>query len=138
MKKFKVSDPRTFRYLNQTNCYEVAHVDDAREYIETRNAMDVVGINQEEQVDFWFVNLEWIKHIHAIWYCRNFRIYVQEAIFRMVAAILHLGNINFDKGNDMDSSKLKDKKSIYHLNTAAELLMCDTRTLLIVEIFSIA
>lgn len=49
-KKFKVVDPRTFHYLNQTNCYEVANVDDAREYLETRNAMDIVGINVEEQV----------------------------------------------------------------------------------------
>ena len=50
VKKFKVADPRTFHYLNQTNCYEVANVDDAREYLETRNAMDVVGISQDEQV----------------------------------------------------------------------------------------
>lgn len=50
MKRFKVGDPRSFHYLNQTNCYEVANVDDAREYIETRNAMDIVGIDQEEQV----------------------------------------------------------------------------------------
>jgi myosin-5 len=45
-----VGDPRSFHYLNQTNCYEVANVDDAREYIETRNAMDIVGIDQDEQV----------------------------------------------------------------------------------------
>ncbi|XP_009395668.2 myosin-12-like isoform X1 [Musa acuminata AAA Group] len=101
VKKFKVADPRTFHYLNQTNCYEVANVDDAREYLETRNAMDVVGISQEDQ----------------------------EAIFRVVAAILHLGNINFDKGKETDSSKLKDEKSVYHLETAAELLMCDGKSL---------
>ena len=50
LKKFKLGDPRTFHYLNQTSCYEVANVDDAREYLETRNAMDVVGISQDEQV----------------------------------------------------------------------------------------
>ncbi|KAK3439717.1 hypothetical protein EUGRSUZ_B00072 [Eucalyptus grandis] len=67
--KFKLGDPRTFHYLNQSNCYEVANVDDAREYWETRNATDIVGISQDEQ----------------------------DAIFRVVAAILHLGNlcINF-------------------------------------------
>ncbi|RWW20048.1 hypothetical protein GW17_00015863 [Ensete ventricosum] len=52
VKKFKVADPRAFHYLNQTNCYEVANVDDAREYLETRNAMDVVGISQDEQVTY--------------------------------------------------------------------------------------
>lgn len=98
-KKFKVADPRTFHYLNQTSCYEVANVDDAREYLETRHAMDVVGINQEEQ----------------------------DAIFRVVSAILHLGNVNFAKGKETDSSKLKDEKSIYHLKVSAELLMVDEK-----------
>lgn len=100
-KKFKLGDPKTFHYLNQTNCYKVANVDDAREYLETRNAMDVVGISQDEQ----------------------------DAIFRVVAAILHLGNIDFIKGSETDSSKLKDQKSRYHLQTAAELLMCDEKAL---------
>jgi myosin-5 len=98
-KKFKVGDPRTFHYLNQTNCYEVSNVDDAREYLETRNAMDIVGIGQE----------------------------AQDAIFRVVAAILHLGNVNFIKGEEADSSKLRDDKSRYHLQTAAELLMCNEK-----------
>ncbi|AQK62955.1 Myosin-12 [Zea mays] len=101
VKRFKVGDPRSFHYLNQTNCYEVANVDDAREYIETRNAMDIVGIDQEEQ----------------------------DAIFRVVAAILHLGNINFSKGQEIDSSKLRDDKSVHHLKTVAELLMCDEKAL---------
>jgi hypothetical protein len=47
---------------------------------------------------------------------------LQEAIFRVVAAILHLGNINFAKGTENDSSVIKDDKSRFHLNTAAELL----------------
>lgn len=101
VKRFKVGDPRSFHYLNQTSCYEVANVDDAREYLETRNAMDIVGISQEEQ----------------------------DAIFRVVAAILHLGNINFSKGKEIDSSRLKDEKSINHLKTVAELLMCDEKSL---------
>ncbi|ESQ51775.1 hypothetical protein EUTSA_v10016137mg [Eutrema salsugineum] len=101
VKKFKLGDPRTFHYLNQTNCYEVSNVDDAREYMETRNAMDIVGIGQE----------------------------AQDAIFRVVAAILHLGNVNFIKGEDADSSKLRDDKSRYHLQTAAELLMCNEKML---------
>lgn len=50
LKKFKLGDPRTFHYLNQSNCYDVANVDDSREYLETRNAMDIVGISQDEQV----------------------------------------------------------------------------------------
>ncbi|MFS7930996.1 putative myosin ATPase [Helianthus anomalus] len=48
-KRFKLGDQRTFYYLNQTNCYEVANIDDGQEYLETRYAMDV-RINQDEQV----------------------------------------------------------------------------------------
>lgn len=46
----------------------------------------------------------------------------QEGIFRVVAAILHLGNVEFAKGEEIDSSVIKDDKSRFHLNTIAELL----------------
>lgn len=45
----------------------------------------------------------------------------QEAIFRVVAAVLHLGNVEFAKGTDSDSSEPKDERSRFHLETAAEL-----------------
>ena len=46
----------------------------------------------------------------------------QEAIFRVVAAILHLGNVEFSKGKEIDSSVIKDDKSRFHLDMTAELL----------------
>jgi myosin-5 len=46
----------------------------------------------------------------------------QEAIFRVVAAILHLGNVEFTAGTEHDSSELKDDKSKFHLGVVAELL----------------
>ncbi|KAL9226046.1 hypothetical protein vseg_001900 [Gypsophila vaccaria] len=63
--------------------------------------MDVVGINPDEQ----------------------------DGIFRVVAAILHLGNIEFAKGSESDSSEPKDEKSRFHLKTASELFMCDEKAL---------
>lgn len=48
---------------------------------------------------------------------------MQDAIFRVVAAILHLGNVEFAKGNETDSSEPKDDKSRFHLKIAAELFM---------------
>ncbi|KAJ6687161.1 MYOSIN [Salix purpurea] len=101
VQKYKLGNPRTFHYLNQSNCYELDCVDDAKEYIATRRAMEIVGINAEEQ----------------------------DAIFRVVAAVLHLGNIEFAKGKEMDSSVPKDEKSCFHLRTVAELLMCDSKAL---------
>ncbi|KAE8712537.1 Myosin-12 [Hibiscus syriacus] len=99
--KFKLGDPRSFHYLNQSDSYALDGVDDAQEYIATIRAMDVVGISEEEQ----------------------------EAIFRVVAAILHLGNVEFAKGVEADSSVIKDEKSWFHLNTTAELLKCDVKSL---------
>ncbi|KAJ9182366.1 hypothetical protein P3X46_006369 [Hevea brasiliensis] len=95
IKKYKLGDPRTFHYLNQSNFYKLDGVDESNEYLTTRRAMDVVGINADEQ----------------------------DAIFRVVAAILHLGNVEFTKGDEVDSSIPKDDKSWFHLKTAAELFM---------------
>ncbi|CAI8614438.1 unnamed protein product [Vicia faba] len=101
VKKYKLGHPRTFHYLNQSNCYELPGVDESKEYSAIRNAMDVVGIVSEQQ----------------------------DAIFQVVAAILHLGNIEFVKGEEIDSSMPKDDKSLFHLQTAAELFMCDAKAL---------
>lgn len=99
--KYKLTSPQSFHYLNQSDCYELDGVDDSLEYLATIRAMDIVGISESEQ----------------------------EAIFRVVAAILHMGNIDFAKGEEIDSSVIKDAKSRFHLKTAAELLMCDAQGL---------
>ncbi|GLU07844.1 hypothetical protein SLE2022_247840 [Rubroshorea leprosula] len=101
IQRYKLGNPRMFHYLNQSNCYELDGVDDSKEYIATRRAMDIVGMSADEQ----------------------------DAIFRVVAAILHLGNIEFAKGKEIDSSMPKDDKSWFHLRTAAELLQCDEKLL---------
>ncbi|KAL8259044.1 hypothetical protein R6Q59_026997 [Mikania micrantha] len=101
VKKYKLGDPKSFHYLNQSNCYELVGVNDAHDYLATRRAMDIVGISQKEQ----------------------------DAIFRVVASILHLGNLEFTKGEEVDSAILKDDKSKFHLQMTAELLMCDLHAL---------
>ncbi|XP_042377682.1 myosin-17-like [Zingiber officinale] len=101
IKKYKLGSPNSFHYLNQSKCIKLDGVDDAEEYIAIRRAMGIVGISEQEQ----------------------------EAIFRVVAAILHLGNVNFAKGQDIDSSVIKDEKSRFHLNMTAQLLMCDAQGL---------
>ncbi|GLU14293.1 hypothetical protein SLE2022_308710 [Rubroshorea leprosula] len=101
IERYKLGSPKAFHYLNQSHCHELDGVNDAHEYLATRRAMDIVGISDREQ----------------------------EAIFRVVAAILHLGNINFAKGKEIDSSVIKDEKSRFHLNMTAELLKCDAQSL---------
>lgn len=46
-----------------------------------------------------------------------------------MAAILHLGNINFEKDEDIDSAVVKDEQSLFHLQMTAELLMCNPLSL---------
>ncbi|RAL52847.1 hypothetical protein DM860_007615 [Cuscuta australis] len=99
--KYKLSHPSHFHYLNQSKTYELDGVSSAEEYVKTRRAMDIVGISNEEQ----------------------------EAIFRTLAAILHLGNIDFSPGKEHDSSAINDPKSNFHLGMAANLLMCDLNLL---------
>lgn len=50
IEKYKLGNPKTFHYLNQSNCYELVGVSDAHDYLATRRAMDIVGISQKEQV----------------------------------------------------------------------------------------
>ncbi|XP_024926209.3 myosin-11 [Ziziphus jujuba] len=101
IEKYKLGNPKSFHYLNQSNCYELVGVSDAHDYLATRRAMDIVGVSAKEQ----------------------------EAIFRVVAAILHLGNVAFTKGKEVDSSVPKDDQAKFHLKMTAELLMCDAAAL---------
>lgn len=48
--RFKVGNPRSYHYLNQSKCIEMDAMDDSKEYAETKRAMNVVGIGPDEQV----------------------------------------------------------------------------------------
>jgi hypothetical protein len=48
--RYKLGDMKSFHYLNQSDCYELNNVSNGREYVKTRRAMDVVGINPDDQV----------------------------------------------------------------------------------------
>ncbi|KAL4571155.1 hypothetical protein LXL04_017906 [Taraxacum kok-saghyz] len=99
---YKLGHPTNFHYLNQSSVYEWDGESSAEEYMKTRRAMDVFGISCEEQ----------------------------EAIFRTLAAILHLGNVEFKAGRKYDSSQVKDAKSNFHLQMAAALFECDVKNLI--------
>uniref|UniRef100_A0A0E0K5W3 Myosin motor domain-containing protein n=1 Tax=Oryza punctata TaxID=4537 RepID=A0A0E0K5W3_ORYPU len=94
---YKLGHPRSFHYLNKSKTYELEGTNNEDEYWKTKRAMDIVGISRNDQ----------------------------DAIFRILAAILHLGNIEFSPGKEIDSSKIKDPTSKFHLQMAAKLFMCD-------------
>ena len=57
--RYKLRNPRSFHYLNQSDCYELDGVNDGHEYLATRRAMDIVGISEQEQVclSLWFQDI---------------------------------------------------------------------------------
>ncbi|ODV92443.1 hypothetical protein CANCADRAFT_56105 [Tortispora caseinolytica NRRL Y-17796] len=64
---FGVQQPEAYVYLSKSGCTTVDGMDDVREFQETLNAMKTIGLSEQEQ----------------------------ENIFRMLAAILWIGNVSF-------------------------------------------
>jgi len=96
-KAFYLQNPENFNYLNQSGCFDIPGVNDSTEFKDTRKAFDIIGINKDEQ----------------------------SAIFKILAAILHLGNIKFDAVHG-EGSQINNKDT---LNTIATLLNCDAAQL---------
>lgn len=59
VERYKLGNPKSFHFLNQSDCYELDGVNDGHEYLATRRAMDVVGISEQEQVRLFL----WFKDI---------------------------------------------------------------------------
>jgi myosin heavy subunit len=92
-KEYFLEAPENFFYLNQSGTYDIIGLNDATEFKDTKYAMDILNITQEEQ----------------------------KALFRIIAGILHLGNINFQQGYG-DSSVINDKSEV---NITAKLFGVD-------------
>nr|XP_057908698.1 myosin IEb isoform X2 [Doryrhamphus excisus] len=67
-----VTTPDYYNYLNQSGTFTVEDVNDKKEFSDTLSAMSVVGLSTEDQ----------------------------DSVLQLVAAILHLGNINFREENN--------------------------------------
>ncbi|KAM3585942.1 class II myosin [Umbelopsis sp. WA50703] len=73
--QFGLQGPESYLYTSKSGCLDVDGIDDVQDYQETINAMNVVGLAKEEQ----------------------------DEIFKMLAIILWLGNIQFSEGDDGNS-----------------------------------
>lgn len=69
---YGIQTPETYLYTSRSKCLDVDGIDDLAEYEDTLNAMRVIGLSQAEQ----------------------------DEIFRMLAAILWTGNIQFVEDKD--------------------------------------
>ncbi len=76
LETFGVQEPQSYLYTSRSKCLDVDGIDDHAEFNDTLNAMKTIGIAQAEQ----------------------------DNIFRMLAAILWLGNVSFRENDDGNAS----------------------------------
>ncbi|KAK0505727.1 P-loop containing nucleoside triphosphate hydrolase protein [Armillaria luteobubalina] len=72
---FGLQGPEAYAYTSLSNCLEVQDINDSHDYSETIKAMDIIGLDANEQNE----------------------------IFRMLAIILWLGNVQFEEKDDGNS-----------------------------------
>ncbi|PVU86096.1 hypothetical protein BB560_006811 [Smittium megazygosporum] len=73
---FGISNPGDYAYISAAGCIDVQNIDDSKDYREVIDAMNVIGLSQEEQTD----------------------------LHRMLAIVLWLGNVNFTENDASESS----------------------------------
>jgi myosin-1 len=94
---FGVQPPASYTYTSKSKCLDVDGIDDHADFAETVNAMKVIGLPQAEQDNIW----------------------------RVLAAILWLGNITFVE-NEEGNAKIADRSVIdfvaYLLEVQADMV----------------
>lgn len=92
---YGIQKPETYVYTSRSKCFDVDGIDDLAEYQDTLNAMKIIGLSQTEQ----------------------------DEIFRMLAAVLWIGNIQF-REDDNGYAEVTDRSVVdfvaYLLETTAE------------------
>ncbi|KAG2350737.1 hypothetical protein BDR05DRAFT_943104 [Suillus weaverae] len=73
--QFGLQGPDAYVYTSRSNCLEVQDINDSNDYADTLNAMRIIGLSNQEQNE----------------------------IFRMIAVILWLGNVEFHEMDDGNS-----------------------------------
>ncbi|KAG0301227.1 class II myosin [Dissophora globulifera] len=105
--QFGMTGPASFLLTNKSGCLTVDGIDDVQDFAETLQAMRVIGLSQQEQ----------------------------DEIFRMLAVILWLGNIQFAENNE-GYAEITDSEVVafiaYIMEVDAELLI-KTLTIRVVE-----
>ena len=50
---WKLGAADSYQYLKKSECYSVDHMDDSKEYADTRKAMTVIGLTEEQQEEIF-------------------------------------------------------------------------------------
>eukprot|EP00049_Salpingoeca_infusionum_P014556 m.275108 g.275108 ORF g.275108 m.275108 type:complete len:2303 (+) comp15693_c0_seq2:157-7065(+) len=83
--KLSIDSAKDFYYLNQGGVPRIDNKDDVEDFLRTQSSLEVLGFKQIEQ----------------------------ESMFRVLAAILHLGNVTFSQGSKdgMDASEMSNPET---------------------------
>ncbi|KAF6253831.1 P-loop containing nucleoside triphosphate hydrolase protein [Scenedesmus sp. NREL 46B-D3] len=87
-----LAEPSSYGFLNQSGVYELAGVDSAAEFAATRHAMSLIGISRQQQED----------------------------VFRILSALLHLGNVGWEDAHHSSSTQHSSSRPDGLCNGTAE------------------
>ncbi|KAF1897306.1 hypothetical protein Lal_00035009 [Lupinus albus] len=99
MERLNLRDVSDYKYLNQSDCMTIGGIDDAKKFQELTKALDAVRVCEDDQ----------------------------ELIFKMVAAILWLGNISFLVTDSENCIEVVDDEAV---TSAARLMGCSSQELM--------
>ena len=83
--RFGVQPPESYLYTSKSKCYNADGIDDYQDFASTLQAMDTIGLSQQEIDD----------------------------IFKILAAILWLGNVQFVENNEGNAAIADDSVPSY-------------------------
>ena len=87
--KYGVDEPiENFQYLNNSGCFDADDIDDVEEFNEVLESFDIIGFNEDEK--------DWL--------------------FKIIAAILKLGNLEFEGTSDESGSIIKNPKLVEEIS----------------------
>eukprot|EP01094_Clydonella_sp_ATCC50884_P021093 TRINITY_DN454_c0_g3_i1.p1 TRINITY_DN454_c0_g3~~TRINITY_DN454_c0_g3_i1.p1 ORF type:complete len:1201 (+),score=643.11 TRINITY_DN454_c0_g3_i1:33-3605(+) len=98
-KKYHLTKPKDYRYLNCSSCISIKGMDEAEELASFKRALGLFEVSPQ----------------------------IQDDMLKVLASVLHLGNVMWKP--DGDKATIKDDKSNQHLAWAAELLSLDVEKL---------
>lgn len=99
--KFGIKKLEDFYYTKQGKCTTVPGISDKARFDELQSSLKIMRVNENDQVLLW----------------------------RLVGALLHLGNIVFQK-DDSDFAEVDEKKSDEHLQLCADMFSIDLKALI--------
>ena len=97
--RYFLQDASEYNFLKGGQCLTVPSINDEREFLKTTEAMDIIGITESEQ----------------------------DCIFRVLSAIINLGNVEFETQFGTDGCDVKNPEGF--LSNAAKLLNVDFQKL---------